>query len=341
MQTAQISAPETAVVTDISLSEYRQLWQQHYQLWQQNGPFVSPAWLTAWWECFGGGAELLLLKIADNGRLLGVAPLLVEDRTARLIGSEDVSDHLDFLVLEGAEQQFFTILINRLRQLGIRQLRAIPVRPESSVLKVLVPWARKTGYAVRLEDRNVSVQMRLPASWNEYLAMLNKKQRHEAKRKMRRLAEAGVVSARRIGKPEEVTAAMAHFFLWFRLSREDKEIYMTPGREQFFLTLAGQLADAGMLNMLALEIDGAVEAMVFCIELGSTTYLYNNGFNPQFRSASIGIVSKLMTIRDSIAAGKSCYDFLNGAEGYKFQLGGTEIPLTACIIGLDCHGNRH
>ncbi len=111
---------------------------------------------------------------------------------------------------------------------------------------------------------------------------------------------------------------------------------MTPEREQFFLTLAGQLADAGMLKMLALEIDGAAEAMVFCIELGSTTYLYNNGFNPEFRSASIGIVSKLMTIRDSIASGKSCYDFLNGAEEYKYRLGGTEIPLNACTIGLDC-----
>jgi CelD/BcsL family acetyltransferase involved in cellulose biosynthesis len=341
MLTVQTRVPDTAVVTPISLREYRELWQQHHQLWQRSGPFVSPAWLTAWWECFGGGAELLLLTVANNGQLLGVAPLMVEDRTARLIGSEDVSDYLDFLVLEGTGQQFFTILVSHLRQLGIRKLCAIPVRPESSVLKILVPWARKAGYMVELEDRNVSVQMRLPASWNEYLAMLSKKQRHEAERKMRRLAETGVVSVRRIGRPEEVAAAMAHFFHWFRLSREDKEIYMTPGRERFFLTLAWQLTDAGMLNMLALEIDGAVEAMVFCIELGSTTYLYNNGFNPEFRSASIGIVSKLMTIRDSIADGKSCYDFLNGTEEYKYRLGGTEIPLTACTIGLDCHESRH
>jgi CelD/BcsL family acetyltransferase involved in cellulose biosynthesis len=341
MQTVETRVPDTAVVTGISLREYRELWQRHHLQWQQSGPFVSPAWLTAWWECFGGGNELLLLTVANNGRLLGVAPLMVEDRTARLIGSEDVCDFLDFLVLEDAGQQFFTILVGHLRQMGVRKLSAIPVRPESSVLKVLVPLARKAGYAVEIEDRNLSVQMRLPATWNEYMAMLSKKQRHEAKRKMRRLAEAGVVSTRWIGQREEVAAAMAHFFQWFRLSREDKEIYMTPEREQFFLTLAGQLADAGMLKMLALEIDGAVEAMVFCIELGSTTYLYNNGFNPEFRSASIGIVSKLMTIRDSIAAGKSCYDFLNGAEEYKYRLGGTEIPLSTCTIGLDCHESDH
>jgi CelD/BcsL family acetyltransferase involved in cellulose biosynthesis len=338
MLTLQLSAPETAAVTNITLAEYRRLWQQHHLLWQQSGPFVSPAWLSAWWQCFGGDAELLLLAVADSGRLLGVAPLMVEGRTARLIGSEDVSDHLDFLVLEGGEQQFFTILVSHLQQLGIRQLRAVPVRPESSVLKALVPWARKSGYAVGLEDRSVSVQMPLAAHWDEYLAMLSKKQRHEAKRKMRRLAEAGEVTTRRITRPQEVEVAMADFFHWFRLSREDKEIYMTPGRERFFVTLAGQLAEAGMLNLLALEIDGAVEAMVFCFELGSTTYLYNNGFNPQFRSASIGIVSKLMTIRDSIAAGKSCYDFLNGAEEYKYQLGGREIALSACTIDLHCHG---
>jgi CelD/BcsL family acetyltransferase involved in cellulose biosynthesis len=339
MPTLQLSAPQTAAVTNITLGEYRRLWQQHHLLWQQSGPFVSPAWLSAWWQCFGGGAELLLLMVADNGRLLGVAPLMVEEgRTVRLIGSEDVSDYLDFLVLEGDQQQFFTILVSHLQQMGISQLRAVPVRPESSVLQVLVPWAVKAGYAVRLEEKSVSVRMPLPAHWEEYLARLSKKQRHEAKRKMRRLAESGVVTTRRIARPQEVEVAMADFFHWFRLSREDKEIYMTPGRERFFLTLAGQLAEAGMLNMLALEIDGACEAMVFCIELGSTTYLYNNGFNPRFRSVSIGIVSKLMTIRDSIAAGKSCYDFLNGAEEYKYQLGGREIALSACTIDLHCHG---
>jgi CelD/BcsL family acetyltransferase involved in cellulose biosynthesis len=340
MQTVESSAPQTAAVTSITLGEYRELWQQHHLLWQQSGPFVSPAWLAAWWQCFGGDAELLLLTVADNGRLLGVAPLMVEGRTTRLIGSEDVSDHLDFLVQEGDHQQFFTILVSHLRQLGIRQLRAIPVRPESSVLRGLVPWAGKAGLAVGLEERGVSVRMPLPAHWDEYLARLSKKQRHEARRKLRRLAEAGEVTNRRIARPHETDAAMADFFHWFRLSREDKEIYMTPGRERFFLALAGQLAEADMLNMLALEINGAVAAMVFCIELGSTTYLYNNGFNPRFRSASIGIVSKLMTIRDSIAAGKGCYDFLNGAEEYKFQLGGTAIPLTACSIDLEGHGNR-
>lgn len=332
---------QTTAVSDITLGEYRQLWQQHHRLWQQSGPFVSPAWLSAWWQCFGGGAEQLLLAVADNGRLLGVAPLMVEGRTARLIGSEDVSDYLDFLLLEGDHQQFFTILVSHLQQLGIRQLRAIPVRPESSVLKDLVPWARKAGYVVGLEERGVSVRMPLPAHWDEYLERLSKKQRHEARRKLRRLAEAGVVTTRRIARPQEAEAAMVDFFHWFRLSREDKEIFMTPGRERFFLTLAGQLAEAGMLNMLALEVDGAVAAMVFCIELGSTTYLYNNGFNPQFRSASIGIASKLMTIRDSIAAGKRCYDFLNGAEEYKFQLGGAAIPLTACAIDLNRNGNHH
>lgn len=340
MQTVESSVLETAAVTNITLGEFSRLWQQHHLLWQQRGPFVSPTWLSAWWQCFGGKAELLLLTVTDNSRLLGVAPLMVEGRTARLIGSEDVSDYLDFLVLEGCEQQFFTILVGHLQQLGIRQLRAIPVRPESSVLRALVPWARKSGLAVGLEERGVSVQMPLPAHWDEYLTRLSKKQRHEVRRKLRRLAEAGEVTTRRIARPQDVEAAMAHFFHWFRLSREDKEIYMTPDRERFFLTLAGQLADKGMLNMLALEIDGVVAAMVFCIELGSTTYLYNNGFNPQFRSASIGIVSKLMTIRDSIAAGNNCYDFLNGAEEYKFQLGGTAIPLTACAIDLNGHGNR-
>ena len=64
----------------------------------------------------------------------------------------------------------------------------------------------------------------------------------------------------------------------------------------------------------------------------STIYLYNNGFDPRFRAVSVGLVSKILTIRASIEAGQSVYDFLSGTERYKYQLGGVEIPLLQCII---------
>lgn len=109
---------------------------------------------------------------------------------------------------------------------------------------------------------------------------------------------------------------------------------MTPRREAFFRDLAGELARAGMLNLTRIDIDGRLAAAVFLVELGNTAYLYNNGYDPRYRGVSIGVVSKLITIRGAIDAGLGAYDFLNGAEPYKHRMGGVEVPLSRCVVNL-------
>ena len=178
----------------------------------------------------------------------------------------------------------------------------------------------------------ISLEMDLPESWEAYLDALAGKQRHEVRRKLRRVAEAGDLTLRTVRTPAETDAAMDDFLHLFRRSRPDKLRFMTPGREAFFRSLAAGLARAGMLNLTVLEIDHRPAASTLCVDLGRTTYLYNNGFDPAFRGVSIGIVSKLMTIRASIESGRGVYDFLSGTERYKYQLGGKEVLLSRCVV---------
>lgn len=109
---------------------------------------------------------------------------------------------------------------------------------------------------------------------------------------------------------------------------------MTAEREFFFRELARQLASSAMLSILEIQINNTAAAMVFCVNYGPTTYLYNNGFNPEYSSVSVGVISKLMTIRQSIERGMQYYDFLSGNEHYKFQLGGIEETLFSCSIRM-------
>jgi CelD/BcsL family acetyltransferase involved in cellulose biosynthesis len=330
----QILQTDQIQEADISLAEYQLLSQKHQQLWQGAGPFMTPAWLHAWWSCFGE-KEILLFSLSRENDLLGVAPLMVHGQTAHIIGSEDLCDYLDIMVLPKHCEYFFTRLLKRLKKSGIRDVILEPVRSSSAVMRYLLPFARAHGLEVRVESKKVSVNMVLPASWDEYLMSLSKKQRHEVRRKFRRLFEAGTVKTRIIRSADEVEDAMGRFFVLFRQSREDKNLFLTPKRERYFRELAGQLGRSAMLNMLEVRIDDAAVAMVFCVDLGETTYLYNNGFNPEYRKISAGFVSKLMTIRKSIEVGMQYYDFLGGDEHYKFQLGGVEEKLASVHIRLD------
>jgi CelD/BcsL family acetyltransferase involved in cellulose biosynthesis len=56
-------------------------------------------------------------------------------------------------------------------------------------------------------------------------------------------------------------------------------------------------------------------------------YLYNNGYDGAKRRWSVGLLSKVLSLKDAIETGLSRYDFLKGAEAYKQRLGGREIEL--------------
>jgi hypothetical protein len=62
--------------------------------------------------------------------------------------------------------------------------------------------------------------------------------------------------------------------------------------------------------------------------------LYNNGYEPRFRSLSLGLISKVLTIKDSIERRRERYDFLKGTEAYKQRLGGRPVPLYRCRVEI-------
>jgi len=57
---------------------------------------------------------------------------------------------------------------------------------------VLAPLARERGLSVTHTEEAVSFEMPLPADFEDYLNGLDKKQRHEVRRKMRRIGGAGI-----------------------------------------------------------------------------------------------------------------------------------------------------
>ena len=63
-------------------------------------------------------------------------------------------------------------------------------------------------------------------------------------------------------------------------------------------------------------------------------YLYNNGYDKRFGSLSVGLLSNVLSLKESIQSGKKTYDFLKGAEVYKKRLGGQPIQLYRCLIDL-------
>jgi CelD/BcsL family acetyltransferase involved in cellulose biosynthesis len=294
-------------------------------------PFVLPGWMMAWWKTFTPRSELRLFSVKENGETIGIAPLLTEGGTARFIGSPDVCDHLDFVVATDKKTEFCGFLINRLKSEGVEHLDLGPVRPDSVVMTALLPMARAQGLAAETAVEDVLFELALPASWDGYLALLSGKQRHEVRRKLRRLEESGPHAFRMLDSSGAVSSAIDDFLVLFRQNRKDKARFMDERMEAFFRSLA-----AGVPGMRIgfLDVDGMSAATVLCCDYRFTRYLYNSGYDADLGHLSVGILCKLLSIREGIGRRLKAYDFLKGEESYKRRLGGKPVPIHRCRIDL-------
>jgi CelD/BcsL family acetyltransferase involved in cellulose biosynthesis len=296
--------------------------------------FVLPEWLRVWWQVFGSGHRLFIRAVRQENEIIGIAPLKIDGKTASFTGSADVCDYLDFIIAPGRELDFFKTLLDDLRDNDINLLDLHPVRPDASVLTQLVPLLRQLGHEVQITPEDVSLEMDLPSTFDEYLGKLDAKQRHEVRRKFRKLSEGGKVNYYFIEDGAALPGAMDNFLRLFTASRQDKATFMTGQMETYFRLLADTMAGAGLLKLGVLELDTLPVAMIMCFDYDDCRYLYNSGYDTRYDSLSVGLLSKALGIKDSIESGKKKFDFLKGAESYKYHLGGKEVPLYRCQVAL-------
>ena len=119
------------------------------------------------------------------------------------------------------------------------------------MLSSLVRIAEDRGCKVSLAPHDVSLELELPATWDDYLGMLKGKQRHEVKRKFRRLHEAGDINFRVVEEPEKSAASKWPPFLeLFKLSSDEKAAFMTDQMNSYFQALANAMADVADIETL-------------------------------------------------------------------------------------------
>ena len=326
--------PMSNTTTEESFDWFTSYWEDfgHELRWETF--FVLPPWLKVWQQAFASEARPCFLTVRQNEKVIGIAPLLIEGRTASIIGSPDVCDYVDLIVAPGKESDFFNALVDDLKKKGVNLLDLRALRPDSTVISSLVDTAQRAGHKVSCHQDDVSLEVDLPGTWDDYLQVLNSKQRHEIRRKLRRLEETGSISYHIIDKTESVPEFMSIFLRMFVESREDKATFLTEQMAAFFQSMTKAVAEAGLLRSGILELDNTPVAAFIAFDYNNTVYLYNSAYDPEYSYLSVGILSKALYIKDSIQRGKKRFDFLKGSEHYKYHLGGREVPLYNCQITL-------
>jgi CelD/BcsL family acetyltransferase involved in cellulose biosynthesis len=296
--------------------------------------FVLPFWLQAVCRHIGCRGEPYILSVHDGSRVVGIAPLSIEDHTASFLGNPNVCDYQDIVVIPGYEALVMAAVASHLKARGVRRMELQTLRPEAAALRALQAMTPREIHVVSVESEGVTYETGLPAAWDDFLMQLSGKQRHEVRRKMRRLESHGAFAYKTAGIDDQLDSAMGHFLRLFHMNRTDKAEFMDAAMADYFRELIEAADRHRILKLHVLEVEQIPVAAVLCFDYGQERYLYNSAYDAHYHELSVGIVSKLLSIRAGIEAGCRRYDFLKGAERYKKHLGGSEVPLYQCTVTL-------
>ena len=288
-----------------------------------------PEWLSTWWDEYSGDSELRLLSVRDEtGRAALIAPLQVANGIASFLGGTDLFDYHDFICPGSAEDVNPVYVDAVVRKLSgdpdISGLEFLSLPEDSTAIRYLPGVCEAAGWVVSIEQEDVAPRLSLPGSWDEYVASLTRKNRHELRRKLRRLEGAGRLSHYELSDPVAIADGLDDFFDLHRRSTPEKAEFMSPDRERFFRRAAARLAEKGITRLSFVELDGVRIASSLSFVCCGTKYLYNSGYDPYYGRLAAGLLNHAYNIRRSIEAGLSVFDFMRGDEAYKYHLGGTD-----------------
>ena len=302
-------------------------------------PFLSWEWQWSWWEEFGEARTPSWLTFRDGDRLVGVLPLCAEPGAAtvlRIGGGLDLSDHLGFLAEDACASRVAAATVEWLRA-GAAPGTVLDLRflPEGSAsLTELQAAAVAAGLAVADRAEEVSPVVAVPGDFEAYLeTCLGKKDRHELRRKRRRLDQEHP-GWRLVGHGElGLERALDRFFALHRASHPDKAAFLTEANIRFFRRVAARLDDSGWLRLQLLVTGGEPVAATLGFTVDGTWYLYNSGYDPAAARWSVGLLCVAEGVRAAIAEGCTRCDFLRGNEPYKYDLGAHDRALHALQVG--------
>ncbi len=305
-----------------------------------NTLFLMPQWQEIWWDAFRNGREMAGFYLRQPEGVTAIASLSRQGHALSFMGNSETFDYNDFMIRPGGEADFFAALLSWLEREDWAALDLPSLVETSPTLEYLPDLARQRGYSVEIFPEDVTPGLALSATWEEYLAGLSKKNRHELRRKLRRLEAVADWRWYSVREPLAVADRLDDFLTLMRQSDPEKAAYMTRDREAFFRRVAQRTAELDLLRLCFLEMDGRDVAASLCFDYNGTRFLYNSGYNPEYGYYSVGLLLNALCLREAIELGQGYFDFLRGPEPYKYHLGGRNRNIYRMVVSKPMAGSN-
>lgn len=311
-------------------------WSQLAAEWQEllgnsgaNGVFLSWPWLDSWLEFYGDGGQWLVLVARDtDGRLQGVAPMMLDRGTGPvgrwirrviLLGqkADTASEYLDWILRQGHEQNAVTAFCDFLFRIAGKSWDLLcfgTMRGDSATIPLLQQEFAARGQSLHVIPTSKAPFLRLPDTWQSFLDSRRAKFRQRISKFHRDHATA----IRLAGRDMSVAEGMAKIrelneHRW----GDRRRSFLSERYVQFHDRVAERLHACGHLLLIFLEVDGTIIAGRYDFVYGGKGWSFQGGWLPEWEKESAGKLMLTEIMRWCIEHGIQEYDFLGGVASYK------------------------
>jgi CelD/BcsL family acetyltransferase involved in cellulose biosynthesis len=283
------------------------------------------------------------VRSASSGELLGYLPLMRRPDGVIYSGATLHIDYATVLLapLTSAQSQepdpvadaLATALLalnSPINMMRIRPADAAHIRMVAAIQRTATVASRTATYAI--EEPAPYIDLQGIRTLDEHLDRLDKKQRHEIRRKVRRSEAAGV----QISASEDVLADLPEFVRLLRARWGERGLFTeTPkgAEEEAFLRELFAEAPRDTITMLMARNEefGTFAAGLFLRDAGALRY-WNAGGDAAARALSPGVLLFVHGITLAINEGRAQLDFLRGNEPYKYECGAVDAQVMKCEV---------
>lgn len=312
-------------------TDLRDEWNQLLAASPANCLFLTWEWLHTWWKHLAGRRQLHLLLVRCGQELVAIAPLarrppsmtrLLPFPALEFLGTGTVgSDYLDVIVRRGAERKVADALAGALAD-PPPAIELAQVNRESSFAAQLARRLEQKEWSVKDTPTDVCPFINLAdVSWEMYLQKLGPAHRYNFRRRLKNLQMRFDVRCH-VVQTEAQRGSALRVLIALHTRRWDKrggsETFATPGLLAFYDEMSRLALERGYLRFLILRIDDEPAAVLHGYRYGACFSFYQMAFDPAFAKESVGLVLLGLSIRQALKEGALEYDFLHGAEPYKF-----------------------
>lgn len=319
----------TAVDAPSDLEALEPAWWDLFHRADTATPFQCPAWQRPWWAVFAPG-DLAGVAVWSGDRLAGLAVLYREEgvygRRLLPVGI-GLSDYADILVDPAVAGVAGAITTAIGAHEGWDVLSLEDLAEGAAALRLAVP----PSWTEEIRPSQVSPVLDLAPG----LAAVPADRRRKVRRAIRLSEARGGLAVERIVDPAAVPGAMAHLVRLHESrwqSRGEAGLTADDRVRRFHEAAGPDLVARGLARLYLLRIGGAVAAAWYGLAHRETTYAYMGGFDPAFAYESPGAILMTHAIEEAVAEGRRRFDFLRGAEPYKYGFGAKDTRSVSRIL---------